>query len=69
MALRLDTEKDEICVDIKLNYGEKIKGTYVEQDASLADLEVSLPDRITRRLLWRVAQSQYNPLGLLTFSW
>jgi hypothetical protein len=32
LALRWDTEKDEICVDIKLNYGEKIKGSYVEQD-------------------------------------
>jgi hypothetical protein len=38
----------------------------VEEDASLTDPEVSLPDRITRRVLWRVAQSQYDPLGLLS---
>ncbi len=67
MGLRWDTEKDEICTDIKLNYGEKKKGAYVEEDedACLADPEFSLPSRITRRVLWRVAQSQYDPLGLL----
>jgi hypothetical protein len=53
-------------VDIKLNYREKIKCAYVEQDASLANLKVSLLDRIMRRVLWRVAQSQYNPFGLLS---
>jgi hypothetical protein len=52
-------------VDNKLNYGEKIKGAYVEEDASLTDLEVSLLDWITRRVLWRVAQSHYDLLGLL----
>ncbi len=49
-----------------MNYRDKIKGAYVEQDASLAILKVSLPDRIMRRVLWRVAQSQYNPFGLLS---
>jgi hypothetical protein len=57
LGLRWDTEKDEICMDIKQNYGEKIKGAYVEQDAPLTDQEVSLPSWITRRVLWRVAQS------------
>ncbi len=41
---RWDTEKDQICVDIKLNYGEKIKGAYVEQDAPPTEPEISLPD-------------------------
>ncbi len=26
LGLRWDTEEDEICVDMKLNYGEKVKG-------------------------------------------
>ncbi len=26
LGLRWDTERDEICVDVKLNYGEKVKG-------------------------------------------
>jgi hypothetical protein len=63
---RWDTEKDEICVDLKLNYGEKVKGAYVEEDAPLSDPESALPQVITRRILWRVAQSQYDPLGLLS---
>jgi hypothetical protein len=43
LGLRWDTQKDEICVDIKLNYGEKVKGAYLEEDAPLADPECSAP--------------------------
>jgi hypothetical protein len=66
LGLRWDTQRDEICVDIKLNYGEKVKGAYLEEDAPLTDPESALPQVITRRLLWMVAQSEYNPLGLLS---
>jgi hypothetical protein len=66
LGLRWDTQEDKICVDIKLNYGEKVKGAYLEEDALLADPESALPQVITRRVLWRVAQSQYDPLGLLS---
>ncbi len=38
----------------------------MEEHASLTVLEASWPDRITMRVLWRVAQSQYDPLGLLS---
>jgi hypothetical protein len=38
----------------------------MEEDAPLTDPEISLPDRITRRVLWRVAQIQDDPLGLLS---
>ncbi len=51
---------------IKLNYGEKVKGAYLEEDAPLADPESALHQVIMRRVLWRVAQSQYHPLGLLS---
>jgi hypothetical protein len=66
LGLRWDTERDEICVDIKLNFGEKIKGAYLHEEAPLADPESALPHIITRKILWRVAQSQYDPLGLLS---
>jgi hypothetical protein len=66
LELRWDTEKDEICVDVKLNYREKKKGAYMEAKAYLAEPEVNLHSRITRRVAWRVAQSQYDPLGLLS---
>ncbi len=66
LGLRRDTEKDEICVDVKLNYGEKVKGAYLEEDAPSSNPESALPQVITCRILWRVAQSQYDPLGLLS---
>ncbi len=66
LGLRWDMQEDKICMDIKLNYGEKVKGAYLEEDAPLADPESALPQVITRRVLWRVAQSQYDPLGLLS---
>jgi hypothetical protein len=59
-------ERDEICVYVKLNYSEKVKGAYLEEDAPLSDTESALPQVITRRVLWRVAQSQYELLGLLS---
>ncbi len=55
LGLRWDTQEDKICVDIKLNYGEKVKGAYLEEDAPLSDPESALPRVITRRVLWRVA--------------
>jgi hypothetical protein len=45
-------QEDKICVDIKLNYGEKVKGAYLEEDAPLADPESALPQVITRREQW-----------------
>jgi hypothetical protein len=66
LGLGWDTQEDKICVNIKLNYGEKVKGAYLEEDAPLADPESALPQVVTRRVLWRVAQSQYDPLGLLS---
>jgi hypothetical protein len=37
------TPRDEICVDIKLIYGETRKGAYVEDNTWLAQPEASLP--------------------------
>jgi hypothetical protein len=53
-------------MDIKLNYGKKVKGAYLEEEAPLSNPESTLPQVITRRILWRVAQSQYDPHGLLS---
>jgi hypothetical protein len=69
MGLRCDTEEDEICVEVKLNYGEKVKGAYTEKDAPLVDPESALLSQVTRRILWRVAQSQYDPWGSSACTW
>jgi hypothetical protein len=66
LGLRGDTKVDKICVGVKLNYGEKVKGAYLEEDAPLTDPESALPSQVTQRILWRVAQSQYDLLGLLS---
>jgi hypothetical protein len=66
LGLRWGTEEDEICVDMTLNYGKNVKGAYTEEDASLTDPENALPSWVTRRILWRVALSQYDPPGLLS---
>jgi hypothetical protein len=55
----------EISIDVKVNYGEKKNVAYMEDDIDLSCLAANLPDWITRRVLWRVTQSQYDPLGLL----
>ncbi len=31
----MGTEEDEICMDVKLNYGEKVKGAYTEEDSPI----------------------------------
>ncbi len=51
LGLRWDTERDEICMDIKLNYGEKVKGAYLEEDTPLSNPESALPQVITSRIL------------------
>jgi hypothetical protein len=39
----------------------------VDPNADLEeDVDVFTPDHITKRMLWRVAQGQYDPLGLLS---
>ena len=61
-----DTQQDRILVDVKVNYGGKKKGARIEEDADLDDIEVSMPELITKRIVWRVAQGQYDLLGLLS---
>jgi hypothetical protein len=51
LGLRWDTREDEICVDVKLNYGEKVKGAYIEEDALLTNPESTLLSQVTRRIL------------------
>jgi hypothetical protein len=63
LGLRWDTERDEISVDVTMITARRRKD--IEDSADLSCPEASLPDRITRRVLWRVAQSQYDPPGAL----
>jgi hypothetical protein len=51
LGLRWDTERDKICVDVKLNFGEKVKGAYLEEDAPLSDPESALPSDNTQDIV------------------
>ncbi len=66
LSLVWETQEDKLQVDVKLNTGGKVGGDRVQEDIDLeGDLSKAIPGAITKRILWRVAQGQYNPLGLL----
>jgi hypothetical protein len=66
LGLIWETFEDKLQVDVKLNTGGKVGGARVQDDIDLErDLCQALPGAITKRILWRVAQGLYDPLGLL----
>ncbi len=66
LGLIWETEADRLKVDVKLNLGAKKAGLHLMENMELSEgPEKALPEVITKRELWRVAQGQYNPLGLL----
>jgi hypothetical protein len=66
LGLIWETEADCLKVDVKLNLGAKKAGLYLMENIELSEgPEKALPEVITKRELWRVAQGQYDPLGLL----
>jgi hypothetical protein len=66
LGLIWETLEDKLQVELKLNTGGKVGGARVQDDIDLeGDLSQALPGAITKRILWRVAQGLYDPLGLL----
>jgi len=66
LGLIWETEANRLRVDVKLNLGAKKVGLHPMENIKLdEEPEKALPDVITKRELWRVAQGQYDPLGLL----
>jgi hypothetical protein len=66
LGLIWETEADRLREDIKLNLGAKKAGLHLMENIELdEEPEKALPEVITKRELWRVAQGQYDPLGLL----
>ncbi len=66
LGLIWETQEDKLQVDVKLNTGSKVGGARIQEDIDLeGDLSQALPGAITKRVLWRVAQGLYDPLGLL----
>jgi hypothetical protein len=66
LGLIWETVADRLRIDVKLNLGTKRAGSHLQDNVELSEEpERVLPKVITKRELWRVAQGQYNPLGLL----
>ncbi len=66
LELIWETEADRLRVDVKLNLGAKKAGLRLMENVVLnEEPEKALLNIITKRELWRVAQGQYDPLGLL----
>jgi hypothetical protein len=66
LGLIWETEVNRLKVDVKLNLGAKRVGLHLKENIELSEEpEKALPEAITKRELWRVAQGQYDPLGLL----
>jgi hypothetical protein len=66
LGLIWEIEADRLRVDVKLNLGAKKAGLHLMENVELdEEPEKALPEVITKRELWRVAQGQYDPLGLL----
>jgi hypothetical protein len=66
LGLIWETEEDRLRVDVKLNLGARRAGLHLLDKVELEDDPGrALLDVITKRELWRVAQGQYDPLGLL----
>jgi hypothetical protein len=66
LGLIWETEADRLRVDVKLNLGAKKAGLHLMENVELdEEPEKALPEVITKRELWRVAQGQYDLLGLL----
>jgi hypothetical protein len=66
LGLIWETEEDRLKVDVKLNLGAIKAGLHLLDNVQLEDEpEKALTGVFTKRELWRVAQGQYDPLGLL----
>ncbi|OBQ32947.1 MAG: hypothetical protein AN484_27555, partial [Aphanizomenon flos-aquae WA102] len=66
LGLLWDTSADSLRIDVKVNFGPKKKGAHEDPYADLeADPWDFVPEEVTKRMIWRVAQAQYDPLGLL----
>jgi hypothetical protein len=66
LGLIWDTAVDRLWMNVKVNFSGKQKGVRVDPDAYLEEeVGTFTLDHITKRMLWRVAQGHYDPLGLL----
>jgi hypothetical protein len=68
LGLFWDTQFDRLQLGIKINFSGKRKGAKLAPNIDLEeeDIDEVTPEIVTKRLVWRVAQAQYDPLGLIS---
>jgi hypothetical protein len=68
LGLFWDMESDRLQLDIKINFSGKRKGAKLAPDVDLEeeDINEATPKVVTKRMVWRVAQAQYDPLVLIS---
>jgi hypothetical protein len=64
LGIKWDTEKDRLLLDVKVNFSDKRRGARICPDVDLSEIEAHVPKVITKRLLWRVSMTLFDPLGL-----
>lgn len=64
LGLNWDTADDTLAVDVKVNLSGKKKGLRELPDLVLDEVEKTMPDTVTKRLVWRIVLGQYDLLGL-----
>ena len=65
LGVQWTPESDELSIACKVNVSKKKKGINEEEDLDLDTLLENLPPKLTRRIIWRVAMGNYDPIGLL----
>ncbi len=57
--------EDMIGIDIRINFGPKVRGARTAPDADLDNVGACVPEELSKRLVWRVALGQFDLLGLV----
>ena len=65
LGLLWHKQEDNISIKFRLNLSEKQRGIHVKSDLDLKLVNTQFPPSVTKREVWRVAQSIYDPLGLI----
>ncbi len=67
LGMTWEVEQDNMFVGTRVNFGGKTRGRRLESDITEEDIQSGglLQLVVTRRLIWRIALGQYDPLGLL----
>ena len=65
LGMMWDKKTDQLFVPLRFNTSARRKGIHLQQDTPLDALGNNFPPTLTRRQIWRIVQSQYDPLGLL----